>query len=190
MLSLVHRMAASLYSDKDQALAFVEGYQLAQRLRDEYLRGESPMKRLLLITASVLAFAGAGQAEAPPKAMLGGWCAAAKGTAAMIIGKPYLCPRQNRDRRTIGCSPRARLRRGDRGGPSVCRFISIQTLGTVPVTKVFVTAQCQATEETEKRTEESMSEAIRQNADQKRQGAGGAVSDPAESRHCPKDRSE
>ena len=77
------------------------------------------MKRLLMIAASVLAFAGAAQAEAPslrslPEAMLGGWCAMAKSRMTMA-GQFDLFPQQARQVRwRMDATPGAWLRR-DRG---------------------------------------------------------------------------
>jgi hypothetical protein len=91
------------------------------------------MKRLLMIAASVLAFAGAAQAEAPslrslPEAMLGGWCA-----SGQITGDDgWSSSTYFRSKRGKCGGDWMRLRaRGyveTVGEPVTCRFISIHQI--------------------------------------------------------------
>ena len=106
------------------------------------------MKRLLMIAASVLAFAGAAQAEAPslrslPEAMLGGWCASGQ----ITDDDGWSSSTYFRSKRGKCGGDWMRLRaRGyveTVGEPVTCRFISIHQIDR---DRFAVTARCQAEE--------------------------------------------
>jgi hypothetical protein len=110
-------------------------------------RKGADMKCLLMIAASVLAFAGAAQAEAPslrslPEAMLGGWCASGQTGDDVWSSSTYF-----RSKRGECGGDWMRLRgRGyveTVGEPVTCRFISIHQIDKA---RFAVTARCQAEE--------------------------------------------
>lgn len=117
------------------------------------------MTRLLTTTALLALLAGGAHAEAPavralPAAMLGGWCAIAAG----YIDASTTWSHSTYVRRSRGRCRGDWLQLAGRGyvedmeeGPFACRFIEIRQLAKA---RFAVTARCQATEESERRTEQ------------------------------------